>query len=76
MKETSEEFKVIEVDPKRKRVSLSLKALEEKPKSAADEKPESAAPAAARRKPNPDLRGGTGGSGNGGGLFGNPSDFK
>lgn len=65
------EFQVIEVDLKRKRISLSVKALEKKPDQPAQEDRKPAAP----RKPNPNLRGGTGGS-KGGGLFGNPTDFK
>jgi len=72
------EFQVVEVDTKRKRVSLSLKALEKRPESAKPEKTEDQAPAAPEepRKPrNTNLRGGTGTAGKGGGLFGNPSDF-
>ena len=72
------EFQVVEVDTKRKRVSLSLKALEKRPESAKPEKAEDQAPAAPEepRKPrNTNLRGGTGTAGKGGGLFGNPSDF-
>ncbi|MFY9254762.1 MAG: S1 RNA-binding domain-containing protein [Fuerstiella sp.] len=69
------EFKVLEVDPKRKRVSLSLKALEQKPESAKkNELPEEVDDRPVR-KPNLDLRGGMGGGKAGGGLFGNPSDF-
>ncbi|MCA9083835.1 MAG: S1 RNA-binding domain-containing protein [Planctomycetaceae bacterium] len=67
------EFKVLEVDSKRKRVSLSLKALEQKPESRKDE------PEAEQRPPrrqNQDLRGGMGGQVGGAGLFGNPSDFS
>lgn len=67
------DFKVLEVDPRRKRVSLSLKALEDKPESVRRaEAEEEARPA---RKPNPDLRGGMGGGNQSGGLFGNPNDF-
>ncbi len=66
------DFQVIEVDVKRKRVSLSVKALEQRPEAPAREE----RPAAAPRKPNPNLRGGTGGGKEGSGLFGNPSDFK
>ncbi|MFM7164080.1 MAG: S1 RNA-binding domain-containing protein [Planctomycetaceae bacterium] len=71
------EFQVVEVDTKRKRVSLSVKALEKRPESAKPDKAEDQAPAAPEepRKPrNTNLRGGTG-TGKGGGLFGNPSDF-
>jgi small subunit ribosomal protein S1 len=69
------EFKVLEVDAKRKRVSLSLKALEQKPESVrkAEAEEEDSRPA---RKANLDLRGGMGGSSGAGGMFGNPSDFK
>ena len=67
----SRDFQVIEVDPKRKRISLSVKALEQQPDQPAreDHKP------APERKPNPDLRGGTSGQKGGSDLFGNPSDF-
>lgn len=67
------DFKVLEVDPRRKRVSLSLKALEDKPESVRrQEAEEEARPP---RKPNPDLRGGMGSGNQSGGLFGNPNDF-
>ncbi|MEZ6130630.1 MAG: S1 RNA-binding domain-containing protein [Planctomycetaceae bacterium] len=71
------EFKVLEVDSKRKRVSLSLKALEQKPEAmrkteAAEAEEEEARPV---RRPSADLRGGTGGNSGNSGLFGNPSDF-
>ena len=65
------DFQVIDVDPKRKRVSLSVKALEKRPEPPAEER---SAPKQ-ERKSNPNLRGGTGGA-DGGGLFGNPSDFS
>ena len=64
------DFQVIEVDQKRRRVSLSLKALEKRPEPQA--RPEEDAPPP--RKENPNLRGGMGDS-KGGGLFGDPSDF-
>lgn len=67
------EFQVLEVDQKRKRVSLSLKALEQKPESVRKEEAEEEARPV--RKPNPDLRGGMGQNSGDGGLFGNPSDF-
>ena len=69
------EFKVLEVDPKRKRVSLSLKALEQKPESAKKQDNHEVEEDRPARKPNLDLRGGMGGGKAGGGLFGNPSDF-
>lgn len=66
------EFKVLEVDQKRKRVSLSLKALEQKPESMRKaEVEEEDRPV---RKPNLNLKGGMGGNAPGG-LFGNPTDF-
>jgi len=71
------DFQVVEVDTKRKRVSLSLKALEkrpEPPRSERNEEPEQPAQSEAKRQRNPNLRGGTGSS-SGRGLFGNPSDF-
>ena len=73
------EFQVQDVDTKRKRVSLSLKALEKRPESAAPERAEEEEAAAEPRRPrNTNLRGGTSSEGDGrkgGGLFGNPSDF-
>lgn len=74
----SREFQVVEVDTKRKRVSLSVKALEKRPEPPRPEKsPEEpeAAPEETRKPRHGNLRGGTGGSGGGRGLFGNPSDF-
>lgn len=70
------DFQVVEVDTKRKRVSLSLKALEKRPESAKPEREEEpeAAPSEPRRPRNTNLRGGTGSS-SGRGMFGNPSDF-
>ncbi|MCL4106856.1 UNVERIFIED_CONTAM: hypothetical protein GTU68_046250 [Idotea baltica] len=68
----SKEFKVLEVDQKRRRVSLSLKALEQKPESAKRDEPEDDNRPV--RTPPENLRGGMGGGG-GGGLFGNPGDF-
>ncbi|MEP3478045.1 MAG: S1 RNA-binding domain-containing protein [Fuerstiella sp.] len=67
------EFQVLEVDQKRRRVSLSLKALEQKPESAKRDEPED--DNRPPRTPPADLRGGMGGGKNGGGLFGNPGDF-
>lgn len=66
------EFKVLEVDANRKRISLSLKQTLAKPEVPKSEQ-EAEAPVP-KRAPRTDLRGGTGG-GLGGGLFGNPSDF-
>jgi small subunit ribosomal protein S1 len=65
--------KVLEVDPSRKRVSLSLKALKEKPeeKKAEDEP---SAESYERKRKGP-LKGGTTGAPAGGGLFGDPNRF-
>ncbi|MEY2727446.1 MAG: ribosomal protein [Planctomycetota bacterium] len=75
----SREFQVVEVDPKRKRVSLSVKALEKRPEPPRAEKPaeEPEATSEESRKPrNTNLRGGTGTAAGGRGLFGNPNDFS
>jgi small subunit ribosomal protein S1 len=72
------DFQVVEVDSKRKRVSLSLKALEKRPEPPQSERshaPEPEAPPEPRRPRNENLRGGTGSAGSGRGMFGNPSDF-
>lgn len=72
------DFQVVEVDPKRKRVSLSLKALEKRPEPPQTERhraPEPEAPPEPKRARNENLRGGTGTPGSGRGMFGNPSDF-
>jgi len=76
------DFQVVEVDSKRKRVSLSLKALEKRPEPARPAHTEAPEPqgqaqsqAEARRPRNPNLRGGTGTNSAGRGMFGNPSDF-
>ena len=76
----TKDFQVVEVDTKRKRVSLSLKALEkrpEPPQSERNQPSEPEAPPEPRRPRNENLRGGTGKPGvSCGGLFGNPSDFN
>lgn len=67
------EAKVLEVDPGRKRISLSLKAMKAAPEQF------DAAPIEDRRPKRPrrnDLRGGSGSAGGKGGLFGNPKDFS
>lgn len=84
------DFKVLEVDPQRQRISLSLKALKEKPPElVAKETPdEDKAPGGGeeyKRKRQGPLKGGYSGTGaaakkprpaaGGGGLFGNPDDF-
>ncbi|VAX40462.1 SSU ribosomal protein S1p [hydrothermal vent metagenome] len=77
LKEEQEvEVQVLEVDMGRKRISLSLKALKEKPvvekKESAEE---SASPKIQRPKNAPPLKGGNSEQKSNGGLFGNPSDF-
>lgn len=69
---------VMEVDPERKRIGLSLKALSAAPQREPKPTDEDQAPGGGEpyvRKRKGSLRGGYG-SGEGGGLFGNPSDFK
>ncbi|MFG0297603.1 MAG: S1 RNA-binding domain-containing protein [Maioricimonas sp. JB045] len=68
------QVQVLEVDPGRKRISLSVKALLEKPAQPTDEDLAPGAGAPYERKRKGPLKGGVGGSGKGG-LFGNPSDF-
>ena len=78
------EFKVLEVDPHKKRISLSLKALKEVPEEFKKKTDEEMAPSGdqpyKRQRKGP-LKGGyapKGGgkpSNSGGGLFGNPDDF-
>lgn len=77
------ELQVLDLDLGRKRISLSLKALQEKPPELDKKKPEKKsdedlAPGGGEnynRKRKGPLKGGTGGSG-GGGLFGDPGDFS
>jgi small subunit ribosomal protein S1 len=71
----SVDVQVLEVDPARKRISLSLKALQPKPQpeeKAVAEQP--ASPERPQRKKPMKLKGGIGGPTKGG-LFGNPKDF-
>ena len=71
----TEDFKVIEIDANRKRISLSLKQTQDKPEvPKSEQRAEEAEPRPVRQSPK-NLKGGTGSSG-GGGLFGNPSDFS
>lgn len=65
---------VLEVAPDRQRISLSLKALKEKPEEPKDEDRAPSKGEPYERKRKEPLRGGTG-SVTTGGLFGNPSDF-
>ena len=64
----------MEVIPDRQRISLSLKALKEKPEAPKDEDLAPGKGQGYDRKRKEPLRGGTGSVG-GGGLFGNPVDF-
>jgi small subunit ribosomal protein S1 len=65
---------VLEVLPDRQRISLSLKALKEKPEAPKDEDLAPGKGQGYDRKRKEPLRGGTGAAG-GSGLFGNPGDF-
>ena len=67
------EVQVLEVDPGKKRISLSMKALKAKPEPV-EKAPEPEVPKYERKRKGP-LKGGTGSTG-GGGLFGNPNDFS
>lgn len=72
------EVQILEVDPGKKRISLSVKALKAKPEAEEKPKDEDLAPGKGevhQRKRTGPLKGGIGGSG-GGGLFGNPRDFS
>jgi small subunit ribosomal protein S1 len=75
------EVKVLEVDPDKKRISLSIKQTQERPASTRKSREpktedEDLAPSGGRpytRKRSENLKGGTGSSS--GGLFGNPADY-
>ncbi|MCA9038757.1 MAG: S1 RNA-binding domain-containing protein, partial [Planctomycetaceae bacterium] len=69
------DVQVLEVDQKKHRIGLSLKALIAKPEALAKEEPEEEPTPAYVRKRKEPLQGGTGNTG-GGGLFGNPKDFS
>jgi len=72
------EVQIVEVDPKKKRISLSAKALKAKPEGLEPVKEEDLAPGkgqAYERKRKDPLKGGTGDPKKRGGLFGNPRDF-
>ncbi len=72
------EVQCLEVDPGRKRISLSVKALRAKPEAPAKPADEDMAPGKGevyQRKHKGPLKGGMGGA-SGGGLFGNPRDFS
>ncbi len=66
---------VLEVEPERQRISLSLKALKAKPEQPKDEDLAPGKGQAYVSKRKEPLKGGTGGTG-GGGLFGNPTNFE
>ena len=66
---------VLEVAPDRQRISLSIKALKQKPEKPKDEDLAPGKGEAYERKRKEPLRGGKT-MGNGGGLFGNPGDFN
>jgi small subunit ribosomal protein S1 len=71
------EVQCLEVDPGRKRISLSVKALRAKPEAPPKPQDEDLAPGkgeAYQRKTKGPLKGGIGGA-NSGGFFGNPKDF-
>ncbi|MBM4076537.1 MAG: hypothetical protein FJ267_12980 [Planctomycetes bacterium] len=71
------QVQVLEVIPDRQRISLSLKALKEKPEPAKTEEPEPQTPPPAQRKRKEPLRGGNKSSESSkGGLFGNPDDYR
>lgn len=69
------EMQVLEVVPDRQRISLSLKALKQKPEKPKDEDLSPSQNVPYERKRKEPLRGGTSREG-GGGLFGNPGDFR
>ena len=72
------EVQCLEVDPGRKRISLSVKALRAKPEAPPKPQDEDLAPGkgeAYQRKTKGPLKGGMGGT-NSGGLFGNPKDYS
>ncbi|HVJ86401.1 MAG TPA: S1 RNA-binding domain-containing protein [Caulifigura sp.] len=72
------EVQCLEVDPGRKRISLSVKALRAKPEAPPKPQDEDLAPGKGevyQRKTKGPLKGGMGGA-NAGGLFGNPKDYS
>ncbi len=69
------EMQVLEVQTDRQRISLSLKALKQKPEKPKDEDLAPSKGEQYERKRKEPLRGGTSNDG-GGGLFGNPGDFR
>ncbi len=69
------ELKVLEVDPKKHRISLSAKALKAKPEEAPREAGATPAAPPPERKPKTNLKGGIGGQTQGG-LFGDPRQYS
>ena len=69
------EMQVLEVLSDRQRISLSLKALKQKPEKPKDEDLSPSQDQQYERKRKEPLRGGTSRDG-GGGMFGNPGDFR
>ncbi|ODA30057.1 30S ribosomal protein S1 [Planctopirus hydrillae] len=70
---------VLEIQPERQRISLSVKALKPKPEVVAPPKDEDLAPGKGQqyeRKRKEPLRGGTTGNTGSGGLFGDPNSFR
>ncbi|MEZ6055216.1 MAG: S1 RNA-binding domain-containing protein [Planctomycetaceae bacterium] len=69
------EVQIVEVDPKKKRISLSLKALTPAPEPPKDEDSAPGQGVVYERQHKGPLKGGIGGTG-AGGLFGDPGKFK
>jgi len=69
------EVKVLSVDPDQRRMSLSIKELTAAPEPVRDEDLAPSGDAEYSRKRKGPLKGGIGGTGEGG-LFGDPGDFK
>lgn len=69
------DVQVLSVDPDSRRMSLSLKAMTDAPEPVRDEDLAPSAGQELQRKRKGPLKGGTGGEG-GGGLFGDPEQFK
>lgn len=69
------ELKVLEVDPKKRRISLSAKALKARPEEAPQESPAAPAAPPPERKAKVHLKGGIGGQTQGG-LFGDPRQYS
>lgn len=71
------EVKVLDFDGHKKRIALSIKALKAAPESERKSEADEVTAPAVKRLPRESLRGGTGSpGGSGGGLFGNPNDFR